>query len=67
MPISAPHDPQPALLTKTAAARLLGVSRWTLDRLVKRGVLREVRLADGMNPRLRRDDVLELTKKGASP
>jgi excisionase family DNA binding protein len=66
LPISAPHDPQPALLTKTDAARLLGVSRWTLDRLVKGGVLREVRLADGMNPRLLRDDVLALTTR-ASP
>jgi excisionase family DNA binding protein len=65
LPIAAPHDLQPALLTKTDAARLLGVSRWTLDRLVKGGVLREVRLADGMNPRLRRDDILALTTRGS--
>jgi excisionase family DNA binding protein len=50
----------PALVTKVEAARLLGVSRYTIIRLVQRGVLREIRLGEGMTPRLRREDVLEL-------
>jgi excisionase family DNA binding protein len=57
----------PALITKTDAARLLGVSRDTISRLVRRGVLREVRLSDGMFPWLRRDDVIALVRKGDEP
>ena len=55
----------PALVTKVEAARLLGVSRYTIIRLVQRGTLREVRLGDGMTPRLRRQDVLDLA--GGNP
>ena len=51
---------EPALVTKVEAARLLGISRYTLYELVKRGVLVEVTIAEGMNPRLRRADVLAL-------
>lgn len=39
---------------------MLGVSRDTFKRLVKRGVIEEVRLAPGMHPRFRVDDVLAL-------
>ena len=52
----------PTLITKVEAARLLGVSRDTIIRLVRRGALREVRLSDGMTPRLRREDVLALAR-----
>jgi excisionase family DNA binding protein len=55
----------PALVTKVEAARLLGVSRHTVIRLVQRGTLHEVRLSDGMTPRLRREDVLALTRSDA--
>ena len=55
----------PVLVTKVEAARLLGCSRYTIIRLVERGVLREVRLADGMTPRLRREDVLALARGDA--
>lgn len=51
----------PVLVTKVEAARLLGVSRYTIIRLVRRGTLREVSLGNGMIPRLRREDVLALT------
>jgi len=50
----------PALVTKVEAARLLGVSRYTIIRLVERGKLHEVTLSVGMHPRLRREDVLAL-------
>lgn len=51
---------EPALVTKAEAARLLGVSRYTIYALVKRGTLAEVVIAAGMNPRLRRSDVVAL-------
>jgi excisionase family DNA binding protein len=65
LPVSAPHD-HAVLVTKADAARLLGVSRWTVDRLIKRGVLRQLWLAEGMHPRLRRADVLALTREDSS-
>ncbi len=55
-------DHDSALLTKVEAARLLGVSTSTVFRLVRACRLTEVRLAEGMAPRLRREDVLELTR-----
>lgn len=55
----------PVLVTKVEAARLLGVSRQTILRLVRRGALREVLLADGMTPRLRREDILALARGDA--
>lgn len=60
---------QPALLvTQAEAAELLGVSRNTVVRLVGRGVLKTVRLAPGMKPRVRRSDVLALAERPqASP
>ena len=48
------------LIGRPEAARLLGVSRDTIKRLVARGVLEEFRLAAGMHPRLRREDILAL-------
>jgi len=55
----------PVLVTKVEAARLLGVSRYTIIRLVQRGALREVVLMAGGQPRLRRDDVLALAQGDA--
>jgi excisionase family DNA binding protein len=52
----------PALVTKVEAARLLGVSRYTIIPLVQRGRLREVRLDSRSAPRLRREDVLALVR-----
>jgi excisionase family DNA binding protein len=52
----------PVLVTKVEAARLLGVSRYTIIRLVQGGTLREVQLGEGMTPRLRREDVLALAE-----
>ncbi len=52
----------PVLVTKVEAARLLGVSRYTIIRLVERGTLSEVSLGQGMQPRLRRADVLALAE-----
>lgn len=60
--MAGPVSCAPALVTKVEAARLLGVSRYTIIRLVQRGALREVRLGDGMTPRLRREDVLDLAR-----
>jgi excisionase family DNA binding protein len=48
------------LVTKAEAARVSGLSYSTIVRLVKRGVLTEVRIAPGMHPRLRLDDVVAL-------
>lgn len=54
------HKSEPLLMTQTEAARLLGVSRNTVVRLVERGVLPTTRLASGMAPRVRRADVIAL-------
>ena len=42
---------------------MLGVSRDTFKRLVRRSVIEEVRLAPGMHPRFRVDDLLALTER----
>jgi excisionase family DNA binding protein len=57
----------PALITKKDAARLLGVSRDTIHRLVRDGVLQDVRIHERMIPRLRRDDVLALARAKERP
>lgn len=54
----------PLLLTMTAAAKLLGVSRVSLWRLVKQDVVRTVEIMPGVF-RVRRADVLELGAKYA--
>ena len=48
------------LITKSEAARVLGLSRETVVRMVKAGTLHEIRLGPGMNPRLRLEDVLRI-------
>ena len=55
----------PSLITKTEACRLLGISRDSLYRMLRAGSLSEVRLAEGMRTRLRREDVLELVRRGS--
>lgn len=50
------------LVSKTEAARVSGLSLSTIIRLVKRGVLREIVLAEGMHPRIRLEDVLRLSE-----
>ena len=50
-------------MSQSEAAALLGVSRNTLVRLVKRGVLAKVKIAPGMMPRVRREDVVALAKR----
>jgi excisionase family DNA binding protein len=57
---SVEHKSEPLLMTQGDAARLLGVSRNTVVRLVERGVLPTLRLAPGMAPRVRRADVVAL-------
>jgi excisionase family DNA binding protein len=49
-----------ALVSKAEASRVTGLSYSTIQRLVKRGVLREVVVAEGMAPRLRLADVTSL-------
>jgi len=48
-------------VSKTNAARISGLSLSTIRRLVARGILEEVRIAEGMHPRLRLADVLALS------
>jgi excisionase family DNA binding protein len=50
------------LVTKSEAARILGVSRDTVYRLQAQGLLRDVVVPGMEKPRLRRDDVLALAK-----
>jgi excisionase family DNA binding protein len=50
----------PVLVGRSEAAKMLGISRATLRRLVKRGALEEVRLAPGMHPKIRVEDILAL-------
>lgn len=52
--------PDPLLMTQRQAADLLGVSRNTVVRLVRSGVLPTLRLGPGMAPMVRRDDVVAL-------
>ncbi len=51
---------QGQLISKAEAVRVSGLSYSTIVRLVKQGVLTEVRIAPGMNPRLRLEDVVGL-------
>lgn len=50
-------------MTQTEAAKLLGVSRNTIVRLVQRGELSRVRLAPGSRARVRRAEVVALADK----
>jgi excisionase family DNA binding protein len=58
-------EPEPALLTSTEAARLLGVSRRTVIRLARDGDLRVVRLGPKGHWRILRHGVAEIIE--ASP
>lgn len=53
----------PLLLTQQQAARLLGISRVTLWRMTKGGIIRPVELSPG-NPRYRRDDLEVIAREG---
>lgn len=55
------------LMTQTEAARLLGVSRNTIVRLVQRGQLSRVRLAPGFRSRVRRAEVIALAERHREP
>jgi excisionase family DNA binding protein len=55
------------LISRSEAARLLGVSRDTVKRLVARGVLEEVRFTPESHPRFRLRDVLALSGQRGSP
>jgi excisionase family DNA binding protein len=62
------HHSEPLLMTQREAAKLLGVSRNTVVRLVERGVLPTLRLAPGMAPLVRRADVVALAdSQGGTP
>ena len=49
------------LVSRSEAARLLGVSRETVKRLAARGVLEEIRFTPDSHPRFRLRDVLALS------
>ena len=51
------------LVSKMEGTRITGYSYSTIKRLVQSGVLEEVRVAPGMHPRLRLDDLLALGAK----
>lgn len=51
------------LISKGEAARLLGVSRRTISRLVARGTLPTVSLDQHSRPRIRYRDLLELIER----
>ena len=61
------HRAESLLMTQTEAARLLGVSRNTIFRLVQRGEISRVRLAPGSRPRVRRAEVVALADRRGSP
>ena len=56
-----------ALISRPEAARLLGCSTETVERIVREGVLAEVRLHPTAWPRLRRADVEALVRGEAPP
>jgi len=53
----------PVLLNQKDAARLLGISRITLWRMTKNGIIRPVELSPG-NTRYRREDLATLAQGG---
>jgi len=55
------------LVSRGEAARLLGVSRDTVRRLVARGVLEEIRFTPESHPRFRLRDVLALSGQRKGP
>lgn len=55
------------LVSRGEAARLLGVSRETVKRLVARGVLEEIRFTPESHPRFRLKDVLALSGQEEGP
>jgi excisionase family DNA binding protein len=55
------------LVSRGEAARLLGVSRETVKRLVARGVLEEIRFTPESHPRFRLKDVLALSGQRDGP
>ncbi len=55
----------PITVSRTEAARLLGVSYVTMKRLAKRGAIAEIRYAPNSHPRLRLEDVLALAERTA--
>ena len=55
------------LVSRGEAARLLGVSRDTVKRLVARGVLEEIRFTPESHPRFRLKDVLALSGQRDGP
>jgi excisionase family DNA binding protein len=61
--VVAMSDTTSVLVTQQEAARLLGVHRVTIARLIKRGELPTVTMAPGMRRRLRRADVLALAER----
>jgi hypothetical protein len=56
----------PLLMSIAAAARLLGVDRGVVRRTIALGALKEIVLAPGLSPRVRRDDV-EALARGEHP
>jgi excisionase family DNA binding protein len=61
--MSASQHQKSLLMTQAEAAALLGVSRNTVVRLVKRGALEKVRITPDMKPRVRREDVIALAEQ----
>ncbi len=55
------HTASQVLISRGEAARLLGVSRETVRRLVARGILEEIRFTPESHPRFRLRDVLALS------
>jgi excisionase family DNA binding protein len=61
------QNERPALLTQIQSARLLGVSKQSVRRLVAAGSLEPVRIAGFGRPRYRRADLETLIREGRAP
>jgi excisionase family DNA binding protein len=62
-----PQTAAAVLVSRSETARLLGVSRDTVRRLVARGVLEEIRFTPESHPRFRLRDVLALSGQREGP
>jgi hypothetical protein len=54
------HSTETLLVNRPRALELLGISRETLNRLIARGVIEEVRFDPKSHPRFRLEDILRL-------
>jgi excisionase family DNA binding protein len=59
------HTTPKLYVSQREASRLLGVDRGVVRRMIARGALKEIVLAPGLHPRLRRADIDALIREAS--